>query len=92
MATVIQFFRYGRPTRSGLEVAVEWTAASTLCRYRTDISGSIFIDDDRIGDREHTIYMIYLQNPDGGNMLKFPAYVITRGQQHQLDLEQASRQ
>ncbi|PJF32099.1 MAG: hypothetical protein CUN51_00275 [Candidatus Thermofonsia Clade 1 bacterium] len=78
--------------REGLEVWLHWAGFfSGISKFRTDGKGRIFIKDDLINgsNRKATIY---IQNPDGGLSLYFPDYVMTKGADHQLHLENAKRQ
>jgi len=91
--TVLQFFRNGRSVSAGLEVSLHWSGAlSGFSKYRTDASGRIYVEDERISGRERKTDNIYIENPDGGYSLKYPNYVITKGIEHELHIEQATRQ
>ncbi len=91
--TILQFFKNGRSVKAGLEVSLHWSGAlSGFSKYRTDASGRIYVEDDRISGRERKTDNIYIENPDGGYSLKYPNYVVTKGVEHQLHLEQATRQ
>jgi len=93
MATILKFYKNGRFAKAGLEVALHWSSTtSNVSKYRTDSSGSITIEDDRISGEEYKIELIFIQNPDGGYSLKYPNYVITKGIEHELHIEQATRQ
>lgn len=93
MATILTFYKNGRFAKAGLEVALHWSSTtSTVSKYRTDSRGRITIEDDRISGDERRIELIFIQNPDGGYSLTYSGYVVTKGVEHQLHLEQATRQ
>lgn len=90
--TGIQFFKDGRSVREGLEVTLHWAGFfSGFSKFRTDGRGRIFVEDKLI-DGSSRKATIYIQNPDGGLSLYFPDYVVEKGADHQLHLEDAKRQ
>lgn len=97
--TILQFFKNGKSVKRGLEVSIHWEGYSSWnpmggghSKYRTDENGRIFIEDERITGRERKTDNIYIENPDGGYSLKYPNYVVAKGEEHQLHLELATRQ
>lgn len=93
MTTTLRFFKHGRAVKAGLEVSIQWSGTlSGYSKYRTDSSGCVYIEDNRINGIERKTDNIYIENPDGGYSLKYPGWVITKGAEHNLHLEQATRQ
>lgn len=99
MATVLQFFKNGRPVKSGLEVSIHWEGFNSWnpvgggsSKYRTDSKGSIYVEDERISGQERKTDNIYIENPDGGYSLKYPNYKIVKNNEHHLHLETADHQ
>jgi hypothetical protein len=99
MTTTIRFFKNGRSVKAGLEVTIQWEGYNSWnpfggghAKHRTDSSGAIYVDEGQVSGRERKTDNIYIENPDGGYSLKYPNYVITKGAEHQLHLEQAVRQ
>jgi hypothetical protein len=80
----------GKGVKQGLKVTVHWSGwTSGYSDYQTQPNGVTVIPDEDLNGNSRRADKIFIQNPKGGNSLKFENISISRHDPVYLELDRA---